>query len=77
MFISDILSAEGDEKITGKPVGNDEKRKKCTYVSKYGLEKAKDILNEITNDAVQIAESYGEKAEFLRRLAIFIKERNK
>ena len=73
----DILSAEGDEKITGKPVGNDEKRKKCTYVSKYGLEKAKDILNEITNDAVQIAESYGEKAEFLRRLAIFIKERNK
>ena len=73
----DILSAEGDEKITGKPVGNDEKRKKCTYVSKYGLKGAKEILEEITQDAVKIAESYGEEGEFFKNLAIFIKERNK
>ena len=73
----DILSAEGDEKITGKPVGNDEKRKKCTYVSKYGLKRAKEILAEITQDALKIAESYGEKGEFFKNLAIFIKERNK
>ena len=73
----DILSAEGDEKITGKPVGNDEKRKKCTYVSKYGLKRAKEILAEITQDAVKIAESYGKKGDFFKNLAIFIKERNK
>ena len=30
----DILSEEGNEKILGKPVGNDKKLKKCTYVSK-------------------------------------------
>ena len=73
----DILSVEGDELITGKPVGNDEARGKCTYVSKYGLEKAKSILEEITNESVEIANSFGEKAEFLKQLAIYIKDRNK
>ena len=73
----DILSVEGDEKITGKPVGNDEAKGKCTYVSKYGLEKAKSILEEIINESVEISESFGEKAEFLKQLAIYIKDRNK
>ena len=73
----DILSVEGDEKITGKPVGNDEKRKKCTYVSKYGLEKAKQILEKITLEAIDLVKSFGEKAEFLSELALYIKNRNK
>ena len=73
----DILSVERNKKITGKPVGNDEKNKKCTYVSKYGLEKAKEILDDITKEAVSIAEQFGEKAEFLKLLAIYIKDRNK
>ena len=73
----DILSVEGDEKITGKPVGNDEKNKKCTYVSKYGLEMAKEILDNITNEAISITEKFGSKAEFLKLLAIYIKDRNK
>lgn len=73
----DILSVEGNELITGKPVGNDEKNKKCTYVSKYGLEKAKEILENITKEAIEITEKFGEKAEFLKLLAIYIKDRNK
>lgn len=73
----DILSVEGNELITGKPVGNDEARHKATYVSKYGLEEAKSILNDITNDAIKIIEAFGEKAEFLKGLAEFIKDRNK
>ena len=73
----DILSVEGDKLITGKPVGNDVARGKCTYVSKYGLENAKSILEKITNESVEIAEEFGEKAEFLKQLAIYIKDRNK
>ena len=73
----DILSVEGDELITGKPVGNDEEKGKCTYVSKYGLEKAKSILEEITKEAIDITESFGDKAEFLKCLAEYIKDRNK
>jgi geranylgeranyl diphosphate synthase type II len=73
----DILSVEGNESITGKPVGNDEKMGKCTYVSKYGLDEAKKILENITNEAIDIANSFGEKAEFLKELAKYISTRNK
>ncbi|MBR0427003.1 MAG: polyprenyl synthetase family protein [Clostridia bacterium] len=73
----DILSEEGDELITGKPVGNDREKNKCTYVTKYGLQEAKDILEKIISEAVAITEKHGEKGEFLKQLAIYIKERNK
>ena len=73
----DILSEEGDEKVLGKPVGNDKEMGKCTYVSEYGLDKAKEILEKTTKDALSEIEKYGEKAEFLKELAIYIKNRNK
>ena len=73
----DILSEEGNELITGKPVGNDKEKNKCTYVTKYGLQEAKNILNKITNEAVAIMDSYGSRGEFLKQLAIYIKDRNK
>jgi len=73
----DILSEEGNELITGKPVGNDRERNKCTYVTKYGLQEAKDILEKIIREAIEILEPYGKKAEFLKALAIYIKDRSK
>ena len=73
----DILSEEGNEKELGKPVGNDKEKGKCTYVSQYGLEGAKDILENLTKDAINSLEKYGEKAEFLRGLAQYIKDRSK
>ena len=73
----DILSEEGDEKILGKPVGNDRKMEKCTYVSKYGLKKAKEILSKITKEAIEELKEYGEKAKFLIELALYIENRNK
>lgn len=73
----DILSEEGNEEILGKPVGNDKELEKCTYVSKYGLQGAKEILNKITKEAIDELEEYGEKAKFLRELALYIKNRNK
>lgn len=73
----DILSAEGDELITGKPVGNDKRKGKCTYVSKYGLEKTKEILENTTKETEDCLKDFGEKAEFLKQLANYIKDRNK
>lgn len=73
----DILSEEGNEEILGKPVGNDKELEKCTYVSKYGLQGAKDILDKITKEAVSELEEYGLKAEFLVNLAYYIQNRNK
>ena len=73
----DILSEEGNEEILGKPVGNDKKLQKCTYVSKYGIEGAKDILEQITKEAIEELKIYGNKAKFLKDLATYIKNRNK
>lgn len=73
----DILSEEGNEEILGKPVGNDRELGKCTYVSKYGLQGAKEILNKIIKEAIEELKEYGEKAEFLKELALYIQNRNK
>lgn len=73
----DILSEEGDPKITGKPVGNDKEMGKCTYVSYYGLDGAKKELDKITQEAIEQLKDYGEKAEILSQLATYIKNRNK
>ena len=73
----DILSEEGNERKLGKPVGNDKEKGKCTYVSKYGLGGAKDILNDLIQEAIKCLEEYGEKAEFLKDLAKYVGNRNK
>lgn len=73
----DILSEEGDEKVMGKPAHNDKNLGKCTYVSYYGLDGAKKELEKIIDEALEDLKVYGEKAEFLRGLTLYIKNRNK
>ena len=73
----DILSEEGDEKVMGKPVGNDREMGKCTYVSQYGLDKSKKILHTLTSEAIGLLNDFGDEADFLRNLATYIAEREK
>ena len=73
----DILSEEGDEKVMGKPVGNDREMGKCTYVSQYGLDKSKEILHTLTSEAIRLLNDFGNEADFLRNLATYIAEREK
>lgn len=71
----DILSEIGDEKILGKPVGNDRKRGKITFITKYGIEEAKNKLETTINNAIAELDIFGEKAKFLKELAIYIRDR--
>jgi len=73
----DILSEIGDEKVMGKPVGNDKEMMKATYVSMYGVEVAQDMLEKVIFEANDVINKYGDKAEFLKNLAIYIKDREK
>ena len=73
----DILSEIGNAEELGKPVGNDRERGKCTYVTKYGLDRAKEMLDEIIEEAISIIKSYNKNSEFLVELALYIKNRNK
>ncbi len=72
----DILSEIGDSKELGKPVGNDRERGKCTYTTKYGLEKAQEMLQTITEEAVEIVSTF-DNSDFLKELALYIANRNK
>ena len=73
----DILSETGDEKILGKPVGHDSVNGKRTFVKMLGVEEANKRLEELTAEAVSVLNDISDKdIEFLKELAIFIKERN-
>jgi geranylgeranyl diphosphate synthase type II len=72
----DILSEIGDEKLTGKPVGNDKEMKKCSYTTIYGLEKAQEILKKLTDEAIAIANSFKANSNFFKELALFIQNRD-
>ena len=73
----DILSEIGDSKKMGKPVGNDRKMNKVTYVTKYGLERAQEMLDDVINEAMTSIRIFGDKSAFLLDLALYIKDREK
>ena len=73
----DILSEIGDEKVLGKPVGNDREKGKCTYVTKYGLDEAEKMLSNQIEEAIECIKEYETEDEFLSNLALYIKNTNK
>ena len=72
----DILSETGDEKILGKPIGNDKIRGKCTFVTLFGIEDAKNKLEKYTLEAIKKIKELNKETEFFTELAVFIKERD-
>ena len=47
----DILDVEGDEALLGKPVLSDEKNEKYTYVTIYGIDKAREYVRDKSKEA--------------------------
>ncbi len=72
----DILDVIGDESVVGKKVGKDADLGKCNYVAVLGMEQAKAELHELTVQAVQLMEKYGENAQFFIDLAQKLEGRN-
>lgn len=73
----DILSEIGDSKKMGKPVGNDREKRKATYVTIYGLERAQEMLDDVINEAMASIRAFGDNSEFLLNLALYIKNRER
>lgn len=68
----DILDVEGSLKVMGKKSGSDAAKKKSTYVTLYGLEDAKNLLRQVTEEALGFLEVFGERAYFLKFLANYL-----
>ncbi len=68
-IIDDILDVVGSEAVLGKHIGKDAEENKCTWVSVYGLEKARQDAEKYTRAAEDSLSPLGEKANFLKTLA--------
>ncbi len=73
----DILDVEGSFEELGKPIGSDESSNKVTYVSLFGLEKAKEDVEKYSADALNILSSFEHKNEFLIMLVESLILRNR
>lgn len=71
----DILDVTGDENTLGKPVGSDEKSEKNTYVKLLGVEKSEELVKEYSKKAADALSLFGDKADFLIRLADYLVNR--
>ena len=65
----DILDVTSTQEEVGKPIGSDAKNEKSTYVSLFGLEEARKMADETTEEALRCLDMFGEKADALRELA--------
>ena len=73
-IIDDILDVTGDSSLLGKPVGSDSQENKTTFVTVYGLEKAKEEAEKYTNMAVDILDRFDDSI-FLKELTCFLLDR--
>ncbi|ORX24110.1 farnesyl-diphosphate synthase [Thermoanaerobacterium sp. PSU-2] len=72
----DILDVQGDEAKLGKDIGSDMVNGKSTFVSVLGLQRSVDLVNELTEKAINILDGFGEKGEFLKSLTKYMAERD-
>ena len=73
----DLLDIEGDTEILGKPVGSDEAQGKATYPAAVGLEAARGRAKALIDEGLEAIKTFGEAAEPLRALAVYIINRSK
>lgn len=73
----DILDVEGTFEELGKPIGSDEDNDKETYVTLFGLEKAREDVESFSKRAIDILTSFPTKNDFLTELVKSLISRKK
>ena len=64
----DILDVTSTAEVLGKPILSDEKNEKTTYVTLFGLAKAKEIVKEISLEAIELLHNLPSENPFLEEL---------
>lgn len=75
-IVDDILDVTSTSKDLGKPVGSDTDRNKSTYVSLLGIDKCKQLVDELTEDAIESLSVFDGDTSALSDLALSLKDRN-
>ena len=64
----DILDVTSTAEVLGKPIGSDEKNEKTTYVTLFGVDGAKEYVENISNEAIEILKGFESQNPFLEEL---------
>jgi geranylgeranyl diphosphate synthase, type II len=75
-IVDDILDVTESDEQLGKPQGSDERHGKLTYVSLFGLERARELAAESHSKAAAALDGATGETEDLRRVADYIFTRN-
>lgn len=72
----DILDVTGTFEELGKPIGSDEENNKVTCVTLMGLDKAKEEVSRLSNEAVALLRKMSYEHDFLEKLIVDLIHRN-
>ncbi len=75
-IVDDILDVTGSDEELGKPSGSDERHGKLTYVSAFGLDKARELASESHGKARKALAETAAKTDDLARITDFIHTRH-
>ena len=75
--VDDVLDATADSQTLGKTAGKDAANDKPTYVTLMGLDYAQKQAKELQETAISSLDSFGEKAQALKDLALLVVNRGK
>ena len=75
-IVDDILDVTGSDEELGKPSGSDERHGKLTYVSAFGLERARELASESHRKAREALAETDAKTDDLARITDFIHTRH-
>jgi geranylgeranyl diphosphate synthase type II len=75
-IVDDILDVTGSDEELGKPSGSDERHGKLTYVSAFGLERARELAFESHRKARAALDETGAMTDDLVRITDFIHTRH-
>ncbi|MHC4755081.1 MAG: polyprenyl synthetase family protein [Planctomycetota bacterium] len=73
----DILDVWGTSEQLGKTAGKDEKAGKMTYPALMGIERSRELEEQLAREAIECLELFGERADILRQLAKSLLKRKK
>lgn len=71
----DILDVTSTLETLGKPIGSDDRNGKATYVSLVGIDRAKEEVRTLSEEAAAILDSFDREHLFLRELFLYLIQR--
>ena len=75
-IMDDVLDVTGSAQEMGKTLNKDKQSDKLTYPKLYGLEESLKMAKQLTDEALETLNCFGQNAQHLQKLALYLLNRN-